>query len=340
MPPFIPDFSWRWLHQLSYMVWYSTWYAPCNDVTTPGKEFSSIQVRKGTSDRLISTSVQPPKLGNAMRVEVKSGDVAVNPYNGLDIASGWRAEAVGPFEDEDQGFRNIRYTWSTKLDPAYVADPRDANGQRIWQVIFQWHQRDVIVRTDGGRDGDCGGPPPIAFTIVGDYIMLDFHKHDPADDAKSIKVGEWPIAPLDRCNWHDFTAEIRWHRTQGSIKVWHNGSRVTFNPYGPTAYPPQPTITLTGLETLFPPLSTSTKPPTAYMKVGLYRKGVDSNPPGPFILYHDEVTRWERWAILLPILKLTGALMSRIRLPKFPPFPRPPGPESPPPPPPVTESPA
>lgn len=51
----------------SLFWWHRTWYAPCNDVTTPGKEFVWVQVPKGTNDRLQSVAVQPTKLGNAMR---------------------------------------------------------------------------------------------------------------------------------------------------------------------------------------------------------------------------------------------------------------------------------
>jgi hypothetical protein len=248
-------------------------------VTTPGKEFTSIQVPKNTTDRLISTSVQPAKLDNAMRVEVKPNDVAHNA-KGDPIKSGWRAEAIGPYETETSS--PVGYTWSTRLDPAYVDDPRDSAGKRIWQVIFQWHQ----------GDNDRGVEPPIAFTIIYDNIMLDLHRHDPLNQDKSIKVGEWPVARLDRGSWHDFAAEIRWHQGQGTIRVWHNGVPYIFNPQGQHPYPAQPTDILTGLDTLFPP-KTSTKPSESYMKVGLYRKGVDSFPAGPFVLYHDEITRWE-----------------------------------------------
>lgn len=282
--------------------WHRTWYAPCNDITTPGKEFVWLQVRQGTSDRLQSVPVQPAKLGNAMRVEVRNGDFAWNPYanngQGAQIGGGWRAEAVGPTEHETA--TAVIYNWSTMLTPTYVNDPRidDAtdpnNGKPTWQVIFQWHQ----------GDSDQGGAPPIAFIIIGNNILLDLHRPDPANESNSLHVGQWPVATLDRGTWHDFAASIRWHTTDGSIKVWHNGQPVIFNPQVPAEfpnqapYPAQATDTLTGLGTLFPPKANSTSAASAYMKVGLYRKAVNTNPVGPFVLYHDEVERYERGFII------------------------------------------
>jgi hypothetical protein len=300
-------------------------------VTTPGQEFVWAQVPKNTTDRLTSFPVQPAKNGNAMRVDVRHGDVAWNPYanggNGAPIPSGWRAEVVGP--TEYQGDRPLRYQWSTMFDPAYVTDPRiddpddPNNGKPIWQVIFQWHQ--------GGSDR--GSSPPVGFIIVGNNILLDLHRHDPANELRSLPVGEWPVATLDRGTWHDFSAEIRWHQTDGSIKVWHNGVPVTFSPQvppdlpGQPPYPPETTDTLTGLETLFPPQTSSTKPSSAYMKAGLYRKGVNTTPAGPFILYHDEFYRYEQGLVVMPI-PIPAALrklMPKIKLPKLPrPLPWPP----------------
>jgi hypothetical protein len=285
-------------------------------------------VPKGTTDRLQGVPVQPAKNGNAMRVEVRHGDIAWNPHanngNGAPIPGGWRAEALGPTEPE--GARPLRYQWSTMLDPGYVSNPRvddptdPNNGKPIWQVIFQWHQGDT----------DRGSSPPVAFTILRDNILLDVHRHDPANEARSIQVGQWAVANLERGLWHDFTAEIRWHPTDGSIKVWHNGQPVTFAPQvppndpGQPQYPPQPTDTLTGLGTLFPPQTGSSKPSSAYMKAGLYRKGVNTTPAGPFILYHDELFRYEQGMLIGPIPTAWSKLIPKLKLPKW--FPRPPWP--------------
>jgi hypothetical protein len=192
------------------------------------------------------------------------------------------------------------------LDPKYVNDPRIAAGKdagkRTWQVITQWHHGKY----------EQGVIPPIAFTIVGDNIFLHLSKHN-------IEVGQWPIATLDRGTWHDFRAEIRWHLTDGSIKVWHNGQRQTFQPQpqpgGQPPYPPNATDTLTHLETLFPPTPGSTVAPSAYLKAGLYRRGDATKPPGPYIIYHDEFSRYTE-GFLRRIFVAVVRLIKRIRLPR------------------------
>jgi hypothetical protein len=131
------------------------------------------------------------------------------------------------------------------LDPNYAADPRLANGSRTWQVIFQWHQ----------GDNDQGGSPPVALIIVGDHIYLDV---ETVQGSASVQVGQWPLAALDCGTRHDFAAEIKWHPTDGTIKVWHNGRPITFDPVPSQAtpgasLPSQATDTVTGLTTLFPP---------------------------------------------------------------------------------------
>ena len=103
--------------------WQLKWHAHCDNLTT---DFRAIQVRKDTTDRLVSWPVKPAKSGNAMRAEVLQGDFAWNPKanngHGAEIAGGWRAEAVGPAEL--QANHAVRYEWSTMLGPNYAADPR------------------------------------------------------------------------------------------------------------------------------------------------------------------------------------------------------------------------
>jgi hypothetical protein len=87
-----------------------------------------------------------------------------------------------------------------------------------------------------------------------------------------------------------------------SIRVWHNVIRrcQQSSPNQPP-YPAQASDTLTGLGTLFPPKTGSQSPSAAYLKVGLYRKAVNTMPVGPFILYYDEIDRYERRLVILPI---------------------------------------
>jgi quercetin dioxygenase-like cupin family protein len=264
--------------------WQLEWQAHCDDLAT---EFRAIQVREDTTDRLVSWPVQPAKSGNAMRAEVLQGDFAWNPRagngQGAEIPGGWRAEAVGP--EELQGDHAVRYEWSTMLDSEYAADPRMPDGNRIWQVIFQWHQ----------GDNDQGGAPPVALTIVGD----DIHLHvETVRNGASVEVGQWPLATVNRGAWHDFIAEITWHRTDGTIKIWHDGQPITFNPAPSpanpgTKFPPSATSTLTNLTTLFPPKSGSTDQPSVYLKAGLYRRAVNATPVQTFVVYHDEMRRYE-----------------------------------------------
>jgi hypothetical protein len=263
---------------LTLLVWVRTWYAPCEADT----EWRAIQVKRYTNDRL--TFVKPPvtKNGKAMRAEVRDGDVAWNPKanNGLgaEIAGGWRAEVVGP--NETASTNPVRYTWSTMFDASYPLKPvsteTSSSGQAVWQVVTQWHQ----------GDNDTGGPPPVAFIVANDEIRLHIHRHDPNDEQKSIEVAQWKVAPsLDRGQWHDFVLEIRWSTTNGTLKLWHNGTPVTFS------QPSGSTQELSGLETLFPPKQRSLDPPSAYIKMGLYRRPVASTAGGPFIVFHDEVSR-------------------------------------------------
>src|SRR4051794_7905764 len=90
--------------------WVRTWSAPCIDLHD---EFVSLEVPRGTTDRVQVADVDPAKSGSAMRVTVRDGDWAWNPYAnggaGAIIPGGWRAEAVGPFEEQSE--RPVQYRW-------------------------------------------------------------------------------------------------------------------------------------------------------------------------------------------------------------------------------------
>lgn len=266
--------------------WQRTWYAPCSNLG----EFTSIEVPQGTTDRLRIDSPQPARSGTALRAEVRDGDIAWNPNanngQGAEIPGGWRAEAIGPFESQTD--KPVRYEWSTMLAPDYVADPRTGDGNPTWQVITQWHQ----------GDNDKGGPPPIAFIIVGEQILLDLQHWDPNDDQRSIQVGQWPVADVQRGQWHQFRAEIRWDVAEGTLALWHNGEQVYFDPQFPQdnpgpQYPTSRTALLTGLATLFEHKAGEAGESQSYLKTGIYRKGEATTPEGPFVLFHDEFSRWE-----------------------------------------------
>jgi hypothetical protein len=221
----MPNFPLRdrvidWLPVL-YRLWMRTCYFPCDTLT----EWRAIQVPKSTTHRLTIGPTPGGRTGNAMRVEVRDGDIAWNPKAnggaGAPIPGGWRAEVVGPEEHEAR--LPVRYRWSTLFDASFPLRPvstqqGDAQiGKEVWQVITQWHQ----------GDNDQGGPPPVAFIIVNDEIRLHVHRPDPTNPANSIEVGQWTVAPgLDRGTWHDLQVEIVWSTSAGSIQVWHNGQPV------------------------------------------------------------------------------------------------------------------
>jgi hypothetical protein len=297
--------------------WRRTWYAPCEDLQMPlsaGGEFLNFHRAGGVADRLRSETPPVVKAGRALRAEHRDGEVGTRPDG--HVVGGWRSEVVGPFEN-DSGGRPLRYEWSTMLDASYPDDPKVASGARAWQVVFQWHQ----------GDHDLGGSPPVAFTLVGDDIMLDLHRHDPINSAASIRQGQWSVAELDRGTWHDFAAEIVWSVGQGTIRVWRNGQPVTFQPQtqpGQTAYPAVATQLLTGLETLMPRNTQAHGPghPEAYLKAGIYRQAAPTTPPGPFVIWHDELKRFEQTRIMAVVPNRLVALWADV-LPKVP---RPPWP--------------
>lgn len=309
-------------------------HLPCNDVTTNNVEFVRFEVPKDTHDRMVSVPPTeyglPAKSGNAMRVEVRHGDWGWNKEyvdsqgnKGKLIEGGWRAEAQ--WRTEQESGEIIRYQWSTMLHPDYPLNPkvndptREDHGEEIWQVIFQWHQ--------GGTDR--GVSPPVEFVISGDRIWLSLNKALPEDCPAGEQFGRWPVCGLARGSWHDFEAEIRWHRTEGTIKLKHNGCPVLFD--GDEQ--------LTGLSTLFEPQKylvhfvdgkcvqqtdeqgnpiPNDKPASVYLKAGLYREPVTTSPEGPFVLYHDEFDR----CVLQPARRLPG-LPSLVAGPRrgFPPAP-------------------
>lgn len=246
-----------------------TWFAPCDSLS----EWRSRQVPAGTSDRL---QIVPDPAGaqnnKVLRVEVRDNDVAVNGA-GNPIPGGWRAEVVGP--DEDGSGRWARYGWSTMLTSDYPVNPVGADGKAIWQVITQWHQ----------GDSDVGGSPPLAFIIVNDEIRLHVHRSDPNNPNNSLEVGQYFVTGLGRATWHKFEMDVRWAVADGWVRVRHNGVQK---------------VDLKGIQTLFPPRAGATRPPSVYLKMGLYRKATPAGS-GRFVLYHDNVQKWV--PVILPPIR-------------------------------------
>jgi hypothetical protein len=258
-------------------------HLPCDALS----EFEAIQVPAGTDDRLrcMEPDGLPAKSGSALRVWVQDGDQAVNA-EGEPIPSGWRAEATK--WTETQGDTPIRYRWSTMLVPDYPVNPKKAagdDGNPPWQLFFQWHQAET----------DVGVSPPVEFIIREGQFMLSMNLPEPVAGTDIRVLGRWPLGDAVPGRWHDFQAEITWHLERGTVRVWRDNEEITFEPQvpkeNPTAkpFPNKATTMLTGVKTMFPPKGGTT--PSVYLKVGLYREAEATEPPGPYMLYQDEILR-------------------------------------------------
>jgi Polysaccharide lyase len=246
---------------LTAQTWQQTWSAPGNSVA----EWNSLQMPADQPYRL-STAVPPvAENGTALRVEVRNGDVALNPA-GQPIAGGWRAEAIGPTESASA--QPVRYEWSTLFDASYPTNPTDADGNPIWQVITQWHQ--------GDNDRPVGGSPPVALILANGKVWLHLNRPSPNDPNSVEEVGKYYVADMTPGTWHHFRVEVRWALSGGYVKVWHNGGT-------------NPVQDRSNVQTLYPTSANPAMAGTATLKMGLYRKATPV--AGQFVLYHDEVHR-------------------------------------------------
>jgi hypothetical protein len=256
--------GWMW------WLYRPTWLAPCDDVETPGKEWVKFHVVQGSHDRLMSVCAPLSRPGNAMRVHVLNDDEAWDPVAQKPVKSGWRAEAIA-IPQESASLLPTRYSWATHFPSDYPGNPRNSNGERIWQVFAQWHH--------GGE----GGSPPIAFIVRADQVALELRREDGSavfqGPAHPNEVHE--IAPLAAgTKWHEFQIEIYWHSLDGWIRLHYDGKPFVF-----TLSDGSPALELTGLQTLFPAT------PTAYFKLGLYRQADPPTGSPDFILFHDDASR-------------------------------------------------
>ena len=294
--------------------WERTWYAPCDSLA----EFRRLQVV--APDRLQIVVAPGGQGGSALRAEVRNGDQPPN------VGGGWRAEVVGPIEQNSITLTKFR--WRTFFDAAYPRNPVAADpslpagpAKPIWQVFFQWHQAD-------DPDPDYGSSPPVAFIIEPGpdqqgALYVHLHRSDLNDPSSSVETAKLPVATLQPATWHEFEAEIMWNINKGSIRVFHNGQEV---------------VPRTAAQTIFPKRTNPNLAGSSYLKAGLYRKpwpatdggqAVGAPPNVGFIVYHDEIERFERrlwpgaWlTLLLQYIRLSTA--PRDRDPQEPAAPRPP----------------
>jgi hypothetical protein len=250
-----------------------TWLAPCDDVETPGNEWLKFEVVRDSHDRLMSVRAPLNRPGNAMRVHVFNHDKqAWNPVAQEEVVGGWRAEAIA-IPQESASLLPTRYSWATHFPVDYPGNPLNDKAERIWQVFAQWHH--------GGEHGS----PPIAFAVRDDHVALELRR----EDGSAVFQGplhpneDHEIAPLQAgTKWHEFQIEIYWHPLDGWIRLHYDGEPFVF-----TLNDGSPALELTGLQTLFPAT------PTAYFKLGLYRKPdpAEGSPEPDFILFHDDASR-------------------------------------------------
>lgn len=243
--------------------WKVTWSALGQDVS----EWQSIQVRMNTQDRIQSLPAPSGGTDHAFKFAVWNDDKAVNNSCGS-TGDGWRAEGVGPTEQASD--RTIRYEWNTLFEQGFPGSPVDANAQPIWVLFTQWHQ----------KDPSTGNSPPIAFIVQDNKLRLVLTKVDKTNPNpnQSMEVGRYDLAPFSTGVWHHWRAEIRWSLTDGSIKVWHDGSVVQ---------------DLAPVQTIFPTSpSQLDQPGDSYLKVGVYRKPVKSTEP--WVVWHDEFKRLDQ----------------------------------------------
>ena len=146
----------------------------------------------GLTSRLTIVS-SPVRQGSyALRVELRSGDIASN---------GNRNELVRT-DGETEG-NDRYYAWSTMFDASYPIENK-------WQVFTQWHH------------SGCCGSPPLEFDVNGQTLSLS---RNPPSNTGTVVL--WST-PLVRGVWHDFVMHVVWSSNPdlGFIELWYDGAKV------------------------------------------------------------------------------------------------------------------
>jgi hypothetical protein len=146
----------------------------------------------GLVSRLTVVSSPVRQGSRALRVELRSGDVASN---------GIRNELVRT-DAETEGTERY-YAWSTMFDSSYPIENK-------WQVFTQWHH------------SGCCGSPPLEFDVNGQTLSLD---GNPPGNSGTVAI--WST-PLVRGVWHDFVMHVIWSSNPdlGLIELWYDGQKV------------------------------------------------------------------------------------------------------------------
>jgi len=158
----------------------------------------------GLTSRLTIVS-SPVRQGSyALRVELRSGDIASN---------GNRNELVRT-DAETEGTDRY-YAWSTMFDASYPSENK-------WQVFTQWHH------------SGCCGSPPLEFDVNGETLSLA--RNPPPGNGATVAL--WST-PLVRGVWHDFVMHVIWSSNPdlGFIELWYDGSKVIVGKAVQTLFP-------------------------------------------------------------------------------------------------------
>ncbi len=182
-----------------------------------------------------------------MRVELRDGDAAVDPWDGQvrQRAEAW--DRKGP-EDRtkystwpDPEGSERWYGWRTYLAPGFPSLPTAQ-----WTVITQW------------QDVNVPGSPPYALVIDGSKFELH---------SRGSEIEPWE-APATPGTWHEFLFHVKWSPSSliGFVELFHNGA---------TAIPKTSMKTM-DYDLVFPS--------PVYIRQGIYR---EKTITATQVLYHD-----------------------------------------------------
>jgi hypothetical protein len=160
----------------------------------------------------IRISGTPVRLGSyAARFEVRDGD---KPSR-----SGERAEIALHYDGQEQEGDSFFYSFAFQLPADWVQDKPG------FRIPLQWH----------GVNDDLGGRstyPPVALNFVppdgrpngrgAGGLWLETHGGDLLKNAfKAGAAAEVLRSPVVTGVWHDLILHVVWHRSNGSVTVWH-----------------------------------------------------------------------------------------------------------------------
>ncbi len=187
--------------------------------------------------------------GYAARFEVHEGDI---PNFQAEVAGHERSEVAGPFSTGGLPGDVRWYRFSTKFDASF---PATQDNPYYWHITNQWHAVDKGLVS-----------PVLFFGTFGDVGVWQLRRK--LVEGFGEPIWETPATPGV---WHDIQLRIEWGitPTTGSIQLWHNGVRQTFE---------------NGQETFIgQTMPTGSGDSGTYYREGLYRH---SPTPWPGVVYH------------------------------------------------------